>query len=68
MNLKVRKSLEIKSSTLRFMESPLSFFKACIGTMNLIDTRATSVVSCSVTVVHYDAPDSGRLVGKIGSG
>jgi hypothetical protein len=31
------------------MESLLSFFKACIGTMNLIEGSATSVAARSVT-------------------
>ena len=36
--------------------------------MNLIDARVSSVTSRSVTVVHSDAPGSGRLAGEIGSG
>ena len=39
-----------RAPDLRFMESPLSFLKACIGTMNLIEQASASVASRSMTV------------------
>jgi hypothetical protein len=55
------------SSSLRFMESRLSFFRMHWD-HEPDRAYATSAASRSVTAEHYDVPGFGLLVGKIGSG